>query len=57
MNNLAGKHEPSSVINVDLTEDGPAATCKPPLPCLPQEDVAKELPVPAGLCMFQIIHL
>ena len=52
---VAGKHEPSSVINVDLTDDGPAA--KPPLPCLPQDDVAEELPVPAGLCMFEIICL
>jgi len=41
-----GKHKPSSVINVDLTDDGP--TAKPPLPCLPKDDVAKELPVPAA---------
>ena len=40
---------------MDLTDDGPAV--KPPLPRLPQDDVAKEPPVQAGLCMFEIIHL
>ena len=42
---------------MDLTDDGP--TAKPPLPCVPQDDVVEELiiPVPAGVCMFDIIHV
>ena len=39
---------------MDLTDDGP--TAKPPLPCFPQPDVTKELPVPAGLCTFGVLQ-
>lgn len=41
----------SSVIDVDLIDDGAA---KPPLPCLPPDDVAKELHVPTGLCISEV---
>lgn len=51
---MTGKHEPSAVMNVDLTDDG---TAQPPLPCLPQDDAAKELPVPEGFCVFDIFQL
>lgn len=44
---LTGKHGPSSVIDVDLTDDGGA---KPPLPCLPQDDEAKEQPTGLFSC-------
>lgn len=51
---MTGKHEPSAVMNVDLTDDG---TAQPPLPFLPQDDATNELPVPEGLCIFDIFQL